>query len=711
METWELSLLRDNSSLRPSPRDSHATFAWKNKLYVFGGSAANIKLNDLWEFEIERKLWREVRAIGPAPINREAHTVTVIPDNSALIFGGKGPTKRLADGYLLTFKTSAIIWNTCTQLGQIPCARDGHCMHNIGNKVYLFGGENDKRQILNDFYVGVVEPETCTLTWKRCEQKNAPRARRAATLSSYMDECLVLIGGEGYEEVVTITLNDVWIYNISNEIWEELFTTLRINTGDWFSPRAYHSTITIEDCFCVFGGIYEPGKALDDLYVLTLTGDIPKCFERLQNIGMIDVKEEHTTASNISKPQFFTQYIQNRPFNPPAREEPELLKTCGMMISYGVSCSFPNERVNEWAIGAFGDIFNVVEDLTSTKVLSINFLQHKIIEENKHETIHSSEKLPTIEIIIEGAIISVDSFRDILNYFGKREEQRVSPDFGLLKFSLMSIGSTLLIVNKMSESAYVGLISTEYMNLANNGLYHCPYVKLSMDKGKLTGDSNTLAMLNDIFKYSHIPFESNEDFLNHIQSANDQIIFFISKLKDSIKSYNNDIMHSSNMVREELVDFSLRSYLKYWNLTHKLKIFINEKEIKEENPYVKVEKYVEDKKMNKYFKRIDNLYDKSIGGTLFLFHKNLLIDQNLIEPEALNGILLYYNNMLEVRLVGQQLGDYIGISRKLIKNKKSLFDWGGYVKFTKGTREEIMNPSFLCSLEKKIAEAMHEVMS
>eukprot|EP00826_Nyctotherus_ovalis_P030350 TRINITY_DN24225_c0_g1_i2.p1 TRINITY_DN24225_c0_g1~~TRINITY_DN24225_c0_g1_i2.p1 ORF type:complete len:288 (+),score=65.90 TRINITY_DN24225_c0_g1_i2:65-928(+) len=276
----------------------------------------------------------------------------------------------------------------------------------------------------------------------------------------------------------------------------------------------------------------------------------------------------------------------------------------------------------------------------------------------------------------------------------------------------VNIGNTLLLVNKMSESAYIGLISPEYMSLAKTGLYHCPYLRLTNSGGKLLENADALNMLDNVLKYSHVPFETREDFLEYVQSANDQVTFFISGLKENVKSHKGDVVYSSDAVKEKLLDFSLRSYLKYWNLVHTLKIVVDDCENKEENPYVKIEKYIEENKSSKYYRKVDNLFDKSVGGSLFIFHRKLMTESSLTSPEELNGILLYFNNMLELRLVGPRLGDYTAISRKLLKNKangKGLFDWGGYVKFTKGSKEEIMNASFLCSVERKVVEAMREI--
>eukprot|EP00826_Nyctotherus_ovalis_P027487 TRINITY_DN21484_c0_g1_i1.p1 TRINITY_DN21484_c0_g1~~TRINITY_DN21484_c0_g1_i1.p1 ORF type:complete len:105 (-),score=24.91 TRINITY_DN21484_c0_g1_i1:23-337(-) len=79
--------------------------------------------------------------------------------------------------------------------------------------------------------------------------------------------------------------------------------------------------------------------------------------------------------------------------------------------------------IRDRSIGAFGEIFNVVEDLTGAKSFSIRFREGK--EEESKEGAGRGDRLDTIEIAAEEVIVSTDSFKDILNYFGKREEQRM----------------------------------------------------------------------------------------------------------------------------------------------------------------------------------------------------------------------------------------------------------------------------------------------
>ncbi len=55
--TYQWAVLKEVNNVHPSPRDSHASFAHKNKLYLFGGTSSNTRLNDLWEFNIDKRMY------------------------------------------------------------------------------------------------------------------------------------------------------------------------------------------------------------------------------------------------------------------------------------------------------------------------------------------------------------------------------------------------------------------------------------------------------------------------------------------------------------------------------------------------------------------------------------------------------------------------------------------------------------------------------
>lgn len=755
----EWTVLKDDNR-SPPPRDSHVAFGWDGRLYVFGGSTANKRLNDLWEFDVPRKTWREVKVEGKVPVEREAHAAVAVPESAVLVFGGRGPGEKLADAQVLTITSSAmptLSWTNALQQGDLPSPRDGHCMCGISKDIYLFGGEDNEKQMLNDLYVGSLA-ESCTVVWKKCPQKNPPLPRRAASLSSYMENYLVLIGGEAYGEGSTCTLNDVWVYSVSTGMWEEIGSGMRTGNNEEFTSRAYYGAAAFENCVYIFGGINQDGKILGDFWVLCLHGDVPKPLEAMQTSipSIISGRDGRTLMTSTRKVQYFTQYMQDIPFpvenkvmeggSKEAQEDEE-------KAILGVSPKYLLESCddNEWPIGSFGDLLNVLEDLTANsefkikvllppKRVSITLEEEKDLEDKSTVTEHDAltrytrqmrkelklqdkaRMQPAIEVLAEGVSVSADNFRDILYFFGKRTSQKTPADFGLLKQSLMKIGKGVLVINKIGGSANVGLISSEYMDLLHTDSFYCPYVRLAMEGGKLTADSSSLTLLEKMVKYSYAPFENKDKLLSYIQRMDDSVVFIIAMISKLLKyKYvykEEDIEYQrkeADIQDYELLDYSLRVYLRYWNLWNKSRVTLEETDAALENPYVVLRRYVESRKITKWVKAI-NFSFKKVDCVGFIFHINLfsMPEMKTFEKhcEIFNGVLVYWQNKLLLRVLGPRLGDHVELARKVSRKKAKhgkthkLFKWNGYVSVTKGMKEDVNSPLFLCGLEEVLINIM-----
>lgn len=90
------------SILPPSPRDSHSAVVFGDSMYLFGGSTGAAR-NDLYEFRLDTKQWREVRPQTSkdgqqyqVPCPRFCHT-GVVYNSSLFIFGGYDGQNRLND--------------------------------------------------------------------------------------------------------------------------------------------------------------------------------------------------------------------------------------------------------------------------------------------------------------------------------------------------------------------------------------------------------------------------------------------------------------------------------------------------------------------------------------------------------------------------------------------------------------------------------------
>lgn len=69
----------------PEPRAHHIAVVVANSMFVFGG----IHKNDLWVFDFESNIWKQVDAVTRVPCKRHGHSATVSPRGDGFfIFGG-----------------------------------------------------------------------------------------------------------------------------------------------------------------------------------------------------------------------------------------------------------------------------------------------------------------------------------------------------------------------------------------------------------------------------------------------------------------------------------------------------------------------------------------------------------------------------------------------------------------------------------------------
>ena len=71
-------------------------------MYIFGGrDDDNMKLNDLWRFDIATNVWQEIKQSGNAPTPRSGHSCDIFEGQYLIIFGGiLEITKELNDLHL-----------------------------------------------------------------------------------------------------------------------------------------------------------------------------------------------------------------------------------------------------------------------------------------------------------------------------------------------------------------------------------------------------------------------------------------------------------------------------------------------------------------------------------------------------------------------------------------------------------------------------------
>lgn len=151
-------------------------------------------------------------------------------------------------------------WDTVGARGAevTPKIIDEHTCSQMGNKVVIFGGFDDGERVN---HVHLFDADT--YAWKLLEpadlKKNKapkPRAGHSATLH---EGALYIFGGKDDENQ---KLEDLWRFDIESRVWTEL-----IVENPELTPlaRAGHTALIYRGYICIFGGIYEVTKELNDL--------------------------------------------------------------------------------------------------------------------------------------------------------------------------------------------------------------------------------------------------------------------------------------------------------------------------------------------------------------------------------------------------------------------------------------------------------------
>ena len=82
-----------------------------------------------------------------------------IINDSLYTFGGYN-IQKLNEFY--EFNINKHSWKKVKFTGKAPCPRSGHLMSSLKNKLYIYGGTDNNDKALNDFY----EFNIYTISWK-----------------------------------------------------------------------------------------------------------------------------------------------------------------------------------------------------------------------------------------------------------------------------------------------------------------------------------------------------------------------------------------------------------------------------------------------------------------------------------------------------------------------------------------------------------------
>ncbi|KAJ0235167.1 Uncharacterized protein HA466_0267710 [Hirschfeldia incana] len=236
---------------RASARYKHAAVVVDEKLYIVGGSRNGRYLSDLQVFDLRSLTWSSLKLKtedGGDGSSSLGEAFPAISDHRMIKWGNKllligGYSKNSPDHMSVRFiDLETHLCGVVDASGNVPVSRGGHSITLVGSRVFVFGGEDKKRRLLNDLYVLDLE----TMTWDVVEtSQTRPVPRFDHTAATHSDRYLLVFGGCSH----SIFFSDLHILDLQTMEWSQPHVQ-----GDVVTPRAGHAGITIGENWYIVGG-------------------------------------------------------------------------------------------------------------------------------------------------------------------------------------------------------------------------------------------------------------------------------------------------------------------------------------------------------------------------------------------------------------------------------------------------------------------------
>ncbi|ORY95768.1 hypothetical protein BCR43DRAFT_506213 [Syncephalastrum racemosum] len=135
---WDYIIAKNEG---PAGRAGHVSVVFDNKLFIFGGTDGDHLYNDIWTFDLQTLLWKQVAAAGYIPVPREGCSASLVGD-VMYVFGGRGPDGRVL-GDLCAFKMAGHRWFSFQNMGPSPSPRADLSFTTVHNNIVALSGVKD----------------------------------------------------------------------------------------------------------------------------------------------------------------------------------------------------------------------------------------------------------------------------------------------------------------------------------------------------------------------------------------------------------------------------------------------------------------------------------------------------------------------------------------------------------------------------------------
>lgn len=137
----------------PGNISHHKSAIFGLSVIIYGGISGLENFPETFEFDSVKCHWSKIRQTGDIPKPRDDLSLSQIDDSSFLIFGGFVEGSRVNECFIATKTGNSLDWK---QIGQNspsqPCVSASHSSVIHGGKAYIFGGQDDENNKLNDLW-------------------------------------------------------------------------------------------------------------------------------------------------------------------------------------------------------------------------------------------------------------------------------------------------------------------------------------------------------------------------------------------------------------------------------------------------------------------------------------------------------------------------------------------------------------------------------
>ncbi|GBF64389.1 Rab9 effector protein with kelch motifs [Trichophyton mentagrophytes] len=197
-------------------------------------------------------------AVGQVPICLVNASITYCGNNEIYAFGGFDQETDEVYNHVLKLDLTTRRWALVDNFGDIPGVRMGHTASFYqGDKLIVFGGENERPEHLNDVIVFDIK----TATWTSPEIRGKPPRGRARHASVIYEDKLFVIGGVTGES--NLILDDICYLDLKTWTWSRTWR---------FVARFDHAAWVWGGRLWVFGGLGADMERCTDLWWLDLKG-------------------------------------------------------------------------------------------------------------------------------------------------------------------------------------------------------------------------------------------------------------------------------------------------------------------------------------------------------------------------------------------------------------------------------------------------------